>query len=272
MNRIIDVHLHKTFSDERMRDKGAKESGSDYSIKGILKEMKQNNVVFGVAVQDYLKKVDGTLITDYNPVKEFAQDKGPFVYMVAINPLITQDMQAYEALIKSGKIKGFKIYLGYYHFYPYDAVYRPFYELAEKYNLIVMFHTGDNYNPKAKVKYAHPLNIDEVAVDYPKARFIIAHFGEPWSQDAAEVVYKNSNVYADLSGLVTGNMKKITNFSPRRVKEALEYCGYDKIMYGSDWPLAPMNKYIKLVKTLIPKKEQKKVFYENAKKLFEIKD
>jgi len=270
--KIIDVHIHKTFSDDRMKDKGAKESGVEYSEQGLLKEMKKNNVIYGVAVQNYAKQYDGTLITAFDPIKELLISKRPFVQLVAINPLIKQDVQAYENLAKSKKIRGFKIYLGYYHFYPYDEVYRPFYELAEKYGLIVMFHTGDNYSPKAKIKYSHPLNIDEVAVDFPKVKFIIAHLGEPFVYDAAEIIYKNANVYADLSGIVTGNLKPITNFNPRKIKEALAYCGYDKIMYGSDWPLAPMKEYIAVIKKLIPKKEHDKVFYENAKRLFDIKD
>jgi predicted TIM-barrel fold metal-dependent hydrolase len=269
--KIIDVHIHKTFTDERMKLKGAKESGRDYSRAGLLTEMKKNNVVYGIGIQNYAKKLDGTLIMNYPP-KEFSNDGDNFTYLLAINPYTFKNIKDYENIIKSGKAKGFKIYLGYYHFYPNDKIYRQFYKLAEKYNLVVVFHTGDTYSPKGKIKYSHPFNIDEVAVDFPKAKFVIAHLGEPWSQDAAEIVYKNHNVYADLSGLVTGDLKKITNFSIRRVKEALEYCGYDKVMYGSDWPLAPMDKYIALIKKIVPKKEHNKVFYENAKKVFDIKE
>jgi pantetheine-phosphate adenylyltransferase len=34
---------------------------------------------------------------------------------------------------------------------------------------------------------------------------VLAHVGNPWLTDAAEVVYKNVNVWADLSGLVVGD-------------------------------------------------------------------
>jgi hypothetical protein len=77
------------------------------------------------------------------------------------------------------KLVAFKAYLGYLHFGPEDARYVPYYKLAEKYHLPVVFHTGDNWSTKAKVKFAHPLRLDEVAVDFPEARFIIAHFGNP---------------------------------------------------------------------------------------------
>jgi hypothetical protein len=270
MNKIIDTHIHNDFSDELLNI-GAKDSRVDYSKSGLEKEMKLNNVMHVVALQFYPATNNGTPIPNVNPIKNIKNSNNTCSIFAAINPQIKNDIKAYEKLVKSKKIMGFKIYLGYYHFYPYDEAYKPFFELAEKYNLIIMFHTGDNYSLKAKVKYAHPLNIDEIAVDYPKAKFIIAHMGCPWFYDAAEVVYKNPNVYADISGLMIGKLNNLENFNYKLIREALNYCGYDKILYGSDWPLAPMNKYIALVKKIVPKKEQKKVFYENAKKLFKIK-
>ena len=39
-------------------------------------------------------------------------------------------------------------------------------------------------------------------MDYPNVKFVMAHVGNPWMMDAAEVVYKNVNVWADLSGLL----------------------------------------------------------------------
>ena len=58
-----------------------------------------------------------------------------------------------------------------------------------------------------KLKYSQPLIIDEVAVDFPKVKFVIAHCGTPWVADAVEVVAKNKNVYMDLSGLMEGKFK-----------------------------------------------------------------
>jgi uncharacterized protein len=68
-----------------------------------------------------------------------------------------------------------------------------------------MIHTGDTYSPTGRVKYSHPLHVDDVAVDYPKVRFVICHLGNPWFRDCMEVVYKNDNVYTDMSGLTLGD-------------------------------------------------------------------
>jgi uncharacterized protein len=43
---------------------------------------------------------------------------------------------------------------------------------------------------------------------------------------------------------------------------------YDKLLYGSDWPLAPMNVYIDFIKKIVPEEHHRKIFYENALNVF----
>lgn len=113
-------------------------------------------------------------------------------------------MKNTEEALRNGKIVGFKVLSGYSHFYPQDKVYHKFYELAVKYDVPVMFHTGDLNDPEGLTlaKYSHPLHLDEVAVKFRKMKIIIAHLGNPWIRDAAFVINKNPNVYADLSGFL----------------------------------------------------------------------
>ena len=66
----------------------------------------------------------------------------------------------------------------------------------------MVFHTGDTYSSRGKLKYADPLTIDEVAVDHRDVRFVIAHAGYLWIQSAAEVTYKNSNVFIEASAFM----------------------------------------------------------------------
>ena len=64
---------------------------------------------------------------------------------------------------------------------------------------------------------------------------------------------------------------KISSSTKTKIKEALDYIdNYDKILYGSDWPLVNMKDYIKIIKSIIPKKHHKEVFHENAKNLFKL--
>ena len=231
--------------------------------------MEENQVLFCSSMQIYGENSDQTPIVDFDAPKEYSNNIPKVIRFLAVNPY-SKNLDRYEEAIKKHNIKGLKIYLGYIHMFPQDKAYLPFYRLAEKYNLIVVFHTGDTFSSKGKLKYSHPLNVDEVAVDFPKVSFVIAHFGEPWLMDTAEILYKNPNVYADLSGLMIGDLSKYKKYYPDRVRKALEFCGYDKVMYGTDWPLAPMDKYIKLIKRIIPKEHQQKVFFDNANKLFQL--
>jgi predicted TIM-barrel fold metal-dependent hydrolase len=174
-------------------------------------------------------------------------------------------------------VAALKCYLGYLHFGPCHANYRRYYELAAQYKLPVIFHTGDTYSPQAKLKFAHPLGVDEVAVDHPDTRFVLAHVGNPWMTDAAEVVYKNLNVWADLSGLVVGdeavfaaeeNREALADLG-REVRRAFRYAERpNRFVFGTDWPLSPIAPYKQFIASVIPAAYHPQVFEENARMLF----
>lgn len=187
------------------------------------------------------------------------------------------DLRQLEEWLQQKKIVGFKFALGYQYFYPNDKRCEPIYKLCLKYDVPVIFHTGDTYSPdeKAYVKYAHPLGVDEVATDYPNLKIVIAHMGNPWLMDCAEVMYKNSNVYADISGIIIPGQSfsdPYIKVMKQRILDLAAYVGSaKKLLYGTDWPLAPMRDYIKFTKSLgFSREELDYVFYKNAKELFKI--
>jgi uncharacterized protein len=109
-----------------------------------------------------------------------------------------------EERIRDGLVKGIKLYPGYDQYAINDPSLETVFRIAAKHDVPVMIHCGDTYAKHAKVRQAHPLLVDDVAVDYPDVKFVICHLGNPWFQDTAEVLYKNDNVYADISGLCSG--------------------------------------------------------------------
>ncbi len=184
-----------------------------------------------------------------------------------------------EEQIRTLPVVALKGYLGYLHFAPGDAAYRPYYELAARHKLPVVFHTGDTYSPYAKLKFAHPLLVDEVAVDHPEVKFVLAHFGNPWLTDAAAVVYKNLNVWADLSGLVVGGDDVFLDEERRDmlsdlssgVRRAFRYAERPtRFVYGSDWPLVGCAAYRQFVASLVPATFHAEVFAETARGLFKL--
>ena len=114
-------------------------------------------------------------------------------------------------------------------------------------------------------------------MDFPKVNFVLCHVGNPWMIDAAEVVYKNMNVWADLSGLVVGPDDDFTDGDRAdgrqevidRLRLAFRYAERpNRFVYGSDWPLAPMSAYADFVREAIPADFHEMVLEENARKLF----
>lgn len=95
--------------------------------------------------------------------------------------------------------------------------------------------------------------------------------------DAAEVASKNKNVYVDLSGLIVGDEHNINRFKNdefiSHIKRGLVYLdNYKKVIFGSDWPLVPLQPYVEFIKELVPKEHHQDVFYNNAKRVFKILD
>lgn len=136
-----------------------------------------------------------------------------------------------------------------------------------------MIHTGDTFTDTGKLRFSRPLNLDDVAVDNPELKIVMCHLGNPWIEDAEEVLYKNKNVYADISGLVVGDFDHYFEKMMRdKVAELINYAGEPTyLLFGTDWPISTMDSYLNFVAKLHMKKEYRDLLmYKNAKKLFKI--
>ncbi|HYP15091.1 MAG TPA: amidohydrolase family protein [Bryobacteraceae bacterium] len=186
------------------------------------------------------------------------------------------DLAAIESGLKAKQYGCVKIYLGYVYRYASDPAYTPIYHLAAKYDVPVVFHTGDTITQDGKVKYAHPLTIDEVAVDHRKTTFVLAHCGNPWTQDAAEVAYKNPNVYLECSALLLGDLSRMAPDKVNKyVVEPISWVfGYledpRKLLFGSDWPASDLKSYLEAYKRAIPREHWQLVFHDNAARVFRL--
>jgi predicted TIM-barrel fold metal-dependent hydrolase len=190
-----------------------------------------------------------------------------------INNHDSRNLKKYRIWFQNGILKGIKIYCGYEYYYPNDERYQPIYDLCTEYDIPIMIHTGDTYSKKGKVKYSHPLNIDDIAVDNPDLNIVICHAGNPWILDCQEVVYKNKNVYADISGLVVGNFNSFTQkYYKIRIKEMLGYVGNPhRLLFGSDWPISNVNSYLNFVSNLnLDDETREDLMLKNAQNIFHI--
>jgi predicted TIM-barrel fold metal-dependent hydrolase len=88
-----------------------------------------------------------------------------------------------------------------------------------------------------------------------------------------EVVYKNKNVYTDISGLVLGNFSdRFEKFMRNQLQEMLLFgVEPDKVLYGTDWPISSMESYLRFIEELrMPEREKRRIMYENSAALFNL--
>ncbi len=102
------------------------------------------------------------------------------------------------------------------------------YRAAEANGIPVMFHTGTSVFPGARNKYGDPMYVDDVAVDFPKLKILLAHGGRPlWMDTAFFLIRRHPNVYLDISGIPP---KTLLKYFPRLEEIA------PKALFGTDWP------------------------------------
>lgn len=270
---IIDAHTHiGKLSNSKFSESHEK------NLSFLLQEMKENNVDHAIVLAGFGKHDNSSSNISTRNLIGLAHGLDNIHIMGSIDVLQYQkdDLDQLEKWMKGGEIIGLKLYIGYQHFYPYDERCKPLYELCLKYNLPVLFHSGDTLPgvvPNPKIKYAHPIHIDEVATDLPELKIIIAHLGNPWLIDCAEVLYKNKNVYADISSLVLGGdfATPLGELTRKRIQDLLVYAEGNKLLYGTDWPLCRMSPYLTFVRNFgLSQEELDKTLYKNAVEVFKL--
>jgi predicted TIM-barrel fold metal-dependent hydrolase len=102
------------------------------------------------------------------------------------------------------------------------------FEVAENRGVPVMIHTGTSVFPGARNVYADPMPVDDVAVDFPGLKLIVAHAGRPlWGDESFFLARRHPNVYLEISSIPP---KGLLEYLPRLSEVA------DRVLWGTDWP------------------------------------
>ena len=263
---IIDCHVHLNHYE------GTKYLPLEERKELLLHTMQDGNVDHSIILSSYKVNPDRPSTEQLIEISK-KHDNLSVVAGFSIDGHNDDDFQDCRKWLKEGLIRGMKLYCGYEHYYPYDKRYQRVYDLCIEHDVPVMIHTGDTFSSKGKLKYSHPLNIDEIAVDNPELKIIICHIGNPWIQDCEEIIYKNKNAYADISGLVLGEFSHyFEDYMVDKVREFLNYAGEPRyLLYGSDWPLSSMDSYLNFAAKLeLTQHSRELLMFRNAKSLFKI--
>ena len=150
-----------------------------------------------------------------------------------LHPRHSQNIMADVEQILRLKIRMIKIHPPHQLLFPNDYLrgvkeLEIIYRAAEANGIPVMFHTGTSIFPGARNTYGDPIYVDDVAVDFPKMKILLAHGGRPlWMHTAFFLLRRHANVFLDISGIPP---KFLLNYFPRLQEIA------HKTLFGTDWP------------------------------------
>jgi hypothetical protein len=280
---IIDIHTH--VNPLHMLNKGAeglfRRQHEDFDAvrelvtnpDALLRYMDQNGVEKLGMVNYVAPDVIGYTMEANNWAANFARHAPDrLIPFGSVHPRFCNgDLGAEVERLAEMGIRALKIHPPHQLFYP--NAYRDggefpqlarVYERAEALGLPIMFHTGTSVFPRARNKYGHPMYLDDLLVDFPNLKIIMAHGGRPlWMNECFFLIRRSSNVYMDISSIPP---QRLLDYFPRLEEIA------DRVMFGSDWP-GPGPKGIRInveqfLALSLSDKAKRKILRENALKLF----
>jgi predicted TIM-barrel fold metal-dependent hydrolase len=270
----IDTHVHlEPEDDSRAADRAAKkyfgESGAARNWNSLAEYYRSRKI--GCVVFPVEEKLTGKAQIPNQRVAEFAaQNSDIMIAFASLDPTRGADAVAEaKRLVAAGIIRGLKLHPPLQQFFPNDRIAYPLYEVFAEAKLPVLFHTGHSGigtgmpgGGGVRLKYGNPMNIDDVAVDFPDMPIILAHPSFPWQDEALSVCLHKPTVYIDLSGWSP------KYFPPNLIQYANTLLKH-KMLFGSDYPLLTPERWMAdFEKVDIRPEVRPLILKENAVRLF----
>lgn len=237
-HRVLDAHVHLQpwhmlrpevrAVMERGRDDVAQVLRYQEDREAFERHLAEEGVDAAVLVNYVSPRVMGFPPEVNDWLLAYAKGSARLLPMGGVHPDATPDVGAEAERVLRAGARALKVHPGHQLLHPYDERLRPLYEAAVRHRAPVTIHTGTSVFPGAKNRYADPLSVDDVAVDFPDLRILLAHAGRPfWYEKAFFVARRHENVLLELSGIPP---RKLLDVLPRLPDLA------HKCIWGSDWP------------------------------------
>jgi predicted TIM-barrel fold metal-dependent hydrolase len=270
----IDVHVHleTELEDNEANDAAKKYFGNSgvsrnrHELAEYYRSRKIGCVIFTVD-----ERLTGRPPIPNDEVAAFAAENADIMFAFAsVDPTRGKEaVNEARRLIPAGGIRGFKLHPPLQQFHANEKRVYPFYEVINEAKLPVIFHTGHSGigtgmpgGGGVRLKYGNPMDIDDVAVDFPDMPIIMAHPSFPWQDEAISICLHKPQVYIDLSGWSP------KYFSPTLVQYANTLLK-TKVLFGSDYPLIAPDRWLAdFEKTAIRDEVRPLILKENAMRLF----
>jgi predicted TIM-barrel fold metal-dependent hydrolase len=226
-------------------------------------------VVFGLQAKATGIWVPNELVAEY-----VAQHPEKLIGWASVDPNEPDCVEQLDHAVTRLGLRGLKLGPAYQHFDPTDRRHRPLFARAQQLGIPIIWHQGTTFPSLARLRWASPLQLEDVAMDFPDLRMIIAHLGHPWEEDVVALIRKAPNVYADISAV---------HYRPWRYWQAMvtamEYGVSHKLLLASDFPSGTIGNVISGLRNVnapiegtrlpcIPVEIQDRIIHENWKEPF----
>lgn len=247
--KALDVHVHAEVSCADPEDPVMGrffDAASSYfkaprqrpTMQETIDYYRKQNIAFCLFTVDCESGIGSRRIRN-EEIAELARDNADVVIPFASVDPHKGKLGAREArdLIENCGVRGFKFHPPMQNYHPADRMAYPIYEVIAEYGLPAVFHTGHSGmgtgmkgGGGVRLKYGQPMLVDDVAVDFPEMKFILAHPSWPWTDESLSMALHKENVYIDLSGWSP------KYFPPQIIRYANGQLSH-KMLFGSDFPL-----------------------------------
>ncbi len=260
--KAIDVHVHAEVSCHDPEDPVMGkffDAASAYfkaprerpKIPEIIEIYREQQIAFCLFTVDCESGLGAKRINNTEIARMAAKNDDICIPFASIDPHKGK-MGAREArdLIENEGVKGFKFHGIMQDIHPADRVAYPIYEVIAEHKLPAIFHTGHSGmgtgmkgGGGVRLKWGQPMLIDDVAVDFPDMKIILAHPSWPWVDESLSMALHKDNVFIDLSGWSPKYFaRQIITYANGQLKK--------KMLFGSDFPLIHPQKWIEAAKTV----------------------
>ena len=183
-------------------------------------------IVFG------MRAFHSGIITPNEYIADYVkQHPEKLIGFAAVDPTRDDVHATLDHAIGDLKLRGVKLGPIYQNIHPLDERMLPVYAYCEKRNLPILIHQATTFPRRAPLRFALPIDLEDVALKFPNLKMILAHMGHPWIEETIVLVRKQPNLFTDISAL---------HYRPYQFFHALmtakEYGVLDKVLFGSDYP------------------------------------
>ena len=250
----IDVHTHaevgRTGEDglpPEWRAAAARYFGEDGTptVEDVAAYYRERNMAAVVFTVDAVTQTGRAAVRNEEIAEVAAANPDVLIAFGSVDPHRPDAVDEVRRLIRDHDVRGFKVHPNIQAFFPNDEAYYPIYEAIQDAGVPALFHTGHSGigtglpgGGGIRLKYSNPMHVDDVAVDFPELKIVLAHPSFPWQDEAISVALHKQQVYIDLSGWSP------KYFPPQLVRYANTQLR-DRVLFGSDFPLITPDRWLK---------------------------